>query len=146
MARTAKKFKSLKRVVPKRFRKKIGKAISKRVKKHYGFLKKLASLKSLQAIKRMLKRASSGEILAIAEIVLNILRRNIPLTVKQKKLLCPVRNLLRQVASKKTNCDTKRHICTHQRGGILGIIGTILSAAIPAITGLITSFTQPKQQ
>jgi hypothetical protein len=121
---------------------KFKKAALKRVQTHCGFLTKLNSVSTdLNKIKKLLKNAMPGEILALAEIVLNLLRRNIPLTVSQIRTLCPFRNKLREVASKRTNCEQKRKIFTNQRGGILGIIGTIISAAIPAIKGLISAFT-----
>jgi hypothetical protein len=121
---------------------KLKQASLKRLQKHYGFIKKLHSVsEDLKKVKKLLKNATPGEILALAEIVLNLLRRNIPLTDSQKHVLCPHRSKLRQVASKRTNCEEKRKVFTNQKGGILGIIGTIISAAIPAIKGLISAFT-----
>src|SRR5271156_1870896 len=127
--------------ITKSVKKKMAKSTLNRIKKHYGFLEKLvAASNNLTELKKMFKYASKGEILVVAEIVLNLLRRNIPLTETQKRILCPFRNRLRQIASKKTNCEEKRELCTNQKGGFLGIIGTILSAAIPAIKGLISTF------
>jgi hypothetical protein len=127
--------------ITKNFKKIISRFSVGRLQKHYDFIRKLssASSRSLKDVKKLLKKATSGEILVLAEIVLNMLRKNIPLNVKQKRILCPFRNKLREVASKKTNCEKKRVIFSNQRGGILGIIATILSAAIPAIASLFSS-------
>jgi hypothetical protein len=135
------KTKAKKLHVTKNLKKIISRFSMGRLQKHYGFIRKLssASSKSLKDVKKLLKKATSGEILVLAEIVLNLLRRNIPLNVKQKRILCPFRNKLREVASKSTNCEKKRVIFSNQRGGILGIIATILSAAIPAIASLFSS-------
>jgi hypothetical protein len=146
MAKPAKgkqKGQSKKMAVTKKLKKVLSRFSLGRLQKHYGFITKLAtaSSKSLKSVKKMLKNATSGEILVLAEIVLNLLRKNIPLSVKQKRILCPFRNKLREIASKKSNCDKKRTIFSNQRGGILGIIGAILSAAIPAISSLFSSLT-----
>jgi RNA polymerase-interacting CarD/CdnL/TRCF family regulator len=143
MAKLTRIIKSKRKAISKYVKKKIRNISGvSRVRKHFDFIKKLASVsKNLNATKKLLKSASPGEILALAEIVLNLLRRNIPLTVTQKRILCPFRNRLREIASKRTNCAAKRKVFHNQKGGILGIIGTILSVAIPAITSLISSFS-----
>jgi len=143
VAKQKKQRKSKKVTVTKKLKKVLSKFSLSRLRKHYGFITKLASAasRSLKDVKKLLKKASAGEILVLAEIVLNLLRKNIPLKVNQKRVLCPFRNKLREIASKKTNCDQKRVIFSNQRGGILGIIGTILSAAIPAISSLFSSLT-----
>ena len=121
---------------------KFAKPVLRRLKKHYAWLTKLSEASGdLKEVKKILKKATVGQILALAEIILNILRRNVPLTVTEKRILCPFRNRLREIASKKNNCERKRKIFINQKGGILGIIGTILGAAIPAIKGLISAFT-----
>lgn len=112
-----------------------------RIKQHWAFLQKLyATSNNLQATKNLLKKASKGEILALVEIFLNLLRQNpnLTLSVNQKRVLCPLRNRIKEFVSKKTNCDRKRELCTRQKGGILGIIGTVLSVAIPALVRLFT--------
>jgi hypothetical protein len=126
--------------IVKRLKKKLGKPKFWRIRKNSSFLNKLlAAAGSLKKLKKLFKNATNSELLAIAEIILNLLHSNIPLTVTQKRILCPFRNRLREVASKKTNCSEKRKIFTNQKGGILGIIGTILSIAIPAIKSLFSS-------
>jgi hypothetical protein len=155
MAKLSKIIKSKRKAVSKYVKKKLSKPMLrriskhskpmlKRIRKHFEFIKKLLSVSNnLKAVKELLKNASKGEILALSEIILNLLRRNIPLTVTQKRILCPFRNRLREIASKRTNCTQKKQIFENQKGGILGIIGTILSVAIPAITSLISSFKKP---
>jgi hypothetical protein len=128
--------------VIKRIKKKSSKLSFGRIRKNYGFIQRLlAVIHDLKAVKKLLKNATKSEILTLAEIILNLLRRNIPLTETQKRILCPFRNLLREIASKKTNCEEKRKIFSNQKGGILGILGGILSLAIPAIKSIVSAFS-----
>ena len=120
---------------------KITKSTLHRIKQHWSFLQRLYAVShDIVATKNILKKASKGEILALAEIFFNLLRQNpnLVLSVNQKRILCPLRSKIREFVSKKTNCDRKRELCTNQRGGILGIIGTVLSVAIPALVRLFS--------
>jgi len=96
-----------------------------RVKPHFKFLK---TLKKSSQKKKLIKRATNGEIKSICEICDNCLKGNLP----HKKLI-KHKASIRYLANKKKTISQKRKYIS-QKGGFLG---SLLSVAIPVIAGLI---------
>ena len=106
--------------------------MSKRVKKHLPVLRALVSLRP-QERKSFLCHSSDDFILTLCEIALNVLKGNIPLSKVQFNKLKKQKRLIKLFADKKVSLRQKRQLT--QRGGFLG---TLLSVAIPVISGLLS--------
>ena len=87
----------------------------------------LISKSKPRAAKKILKEAPNSLIKAIAEIALNSLNGNIPLTLQKIRKLKRHKKNLREVANASTLVSRRRVI---QRGGW---VGALLSAALPLL-------------
>lgn len=72
---------------------------------------------------------------AIVNCCHNILNGNIKLTKRQERKLRKYRGQMKRLVNPSTSLRAKRHML-NQRGGF---IGTLLSVALPALTGVISS-------
>jgi len=95
-------------------------------------LKELAREKSIYRI-TILKKADPKLIIAICEIIYNILEGNLPLDKKQKELLFKERNFLRKLVEK--NKITYKRRLLVQKGGF--ILPLLLPIALSAISSLL---------
>ena len=103
--------------------------------KHTHFIQLLASYrKNPKQLKNLLKFASVGEINALTEVVLNILRGVLP-CIKPKKKVSVHANYLRFIANKK-NPVSKRKQQIIRKGS--GLIAPLLSIAIPTLISLFS--------
>lgn len=76
---------------------------------------------------------TNKDILAVAEIVYNLLEGTIPLNVKQRRTLRHYQNTLRQIARKSCSCKQKREILK-QDGGFLP---TLIPIALSVLSSLL---------
>ncbi len=81
--------------------------------------------------KRLLKRQQL--LLAISELVLNLIRENISISLKDKKRLQKYKKELIHLVSK--NSKKKYHVLTGQKGR--GLLTTVLTLALPALSKLL---------
>ncbi len=95
-------------------------------------LKELAREKSIYRI-TILKKADPKLIIAICEIIYNILEGNLPLDSKQKELLFKEKNFLRKLVEKNKITYKKRLLV--QKGGF--ILPLLLPIALSAISSLL---------
>ena len=95
-------------------------------------LKELAREKSIYRI-TILKKADPKLIIAICDIIYNILEGNLPLDKKQKELLFKERNFLRKLVEK--NKITYKRRLLVQKGGF--ILPLLLPIALSAISSLL---------
>jgi hypothetical protein len=88
----------------------------------------------------LIQKASKEQILTLVEFIFNILLRHIPLTSRQKKLLCKFKRALHLIVNRGISCEQKRKIIirSEQKGGFLGVLASI---GIPLIASLISSLT-----
>ena len=91
-------------------------------------LKELAREKSIYRI-TILKKADPKLIIAICEIIYNILEGNLPLDKKQKELLFKERNFLRKLVEK-NKITYKRRLLVQKGGFILPLLLPIASFII----------------
>lgn len=113
-----------------------GKAKSRFVENHEFFVY-LAKLPTNRQ-KAIIKGADRPILLALSEICLNIMRRNVPLTEKEKRLLRPYEKQVYQLSLKKQSTSKKKQIV--QRGGFLGtLLTSVLPILISTIIGATTS-------
>ena len=110
---------------------------SGRLGKHAETIKLLASSKP-NLTKAIIKEGDKDLIFCLAEIALNILRGNVPLTPHHKTKLCKHKTALRTLVKTKTSLKRKRQIL--QSGGFLGavlgpLLGTLATTILPGIFG-----------
>src|SRR3989442_7666220 len=100
--------------------------MSKRLHRHVNLLKALYKA-SPATRSSLLKIHCDGDfICCITECVKNLLKGNVPLNSAQRKKLSAKKNILRQLALKKTSQSKKRKLI--QSGGFLGaLLGPIIS-------------------
>lgn len=109
-------------------------SVSEVVKKSFPYLIVLnENCKNKEIRNNILK--SKKVLCAITEIVYNILKGNIDLTKKNKRLLRNYKKELLLIARKGRNIQ-KNKILSDQRGA--GILSTILSVGIPIIASLLS--------
>ena len=100
--------------------------------KRVDFLSLLARSKPSRR-KYLVSSADASEILAIAECILNLHKRNIRVSGDKKRKLLQFRKELGSICSKSTSVKQKRKVL--QKGGVMGILA---SALLPAAIGFIT--------
>ena len=88
-----------------------------RVKQHVPFIQNI--LKESNRFKRMdkIRHANKDQINALSEITLNLLKKNIPVSVKTIGRLKPHKKLLRSIAKKGASVKKRKNLLIKQRGG-----------------------------
>ncbi len=81
---------------------------------------RLLSLATPHVRKQLVHEGGKDLINCVSECCVNILKGNVPLTSKQKKILCNHKTKLRTLAQKKVSLKKKKEII--QKGGFLGAI------------------------
>ena len=100
-------------------------AKTKKLKKTFEKVR-ILSLATPQARKQLVHEGNRELIDCVSECCANILKGNVPLTPKQKSILCKHKSKLRTVAQKKVSLKKKKEII--QKGGFLGaILGPVAS-------------------
>jgi hypothetical protein len=90
------------------------------------FLKKLSKTKSSIKRHKLLKNATKEQLLAIAEISLNIVKSRFPLTKCQKQKLIPYANIVRQMSRLRSQKGAKKLII-QKGGGAAGLFSSLLT-------------------
>lgn len=99
--------------------------ISEIVCKNRIFLNKLARTKSLKKRKTILRKATAEQLLAIAEICLNIVKSRFCLTTRQKTRLMPHVNFVRQLSRSRSERGARQVV---QKGtGAAGLFAALLT-------------------
>ena len=104
------------------------------------FLKRLAKTKSIKKRRRILKNATTDQLLALAEISLNICIGRFPITTRQKKRMMPHVSFVRRMARLRSEKGARRFVV--QKGGALPI-GLFASLLTPIILKLTQSLISP---
>jgi hypothetical protein len=113
-------------------------AIASSVNDAFNFLKSLAKTRSIHKRKRLLKRASKDELLAICEICLNIVKRHFSLTTRQKKRMLPYADFVRQMGRVRSEKGARR-IVQKGNGMPLGLFPAILTPIIIEIARFLVT-------
>lgn len=99
--------------------------ISEIVHKNSSFLNKLAHTKSNKKKKILLKNASQEQLLALAEICLNIVKSRFCLTTRQKTRLMPHANFVRSLSRARSERGARQVV---QKGtGSAGLFAALLT-------------------
>jgi hypothetical protein len=101
--------------MPKHYPDTIGKVVCDNL----DFLRVLAKTKSIRKRKRILKNATPDQLLALAEISLNICNGRFPITTRQKRRLLPFASFVRRMARFRSQRGAHKFIV--QKGGALPI-------------------------
>lgn len=109
------------------------------------FLELLARSRNSKRRKLLAQWADKHDLLAVSEVLLNVLRGNVKLTPEQIKRLRRHRKSLRILAKKTASIAEKRRMIS-QHGGFLPfvlptILGSVAKIAAPAILGSILKKT-----
>jgi hypothetical protein len=90
------------------------------------FFRQLANCKSDQKRRRLLKNSTSTQLLALAEICLNILASRLSLTTRQKRRLMPYADFVRRMGRARTERGARKLIV--QKGsGSAGLFAALLT-------------------
>jgi hypothetical protein len=90
------------------------------------FIQKLAKTKSFQKRRHLLKHATMKELLALAEICLNIVTTRFKLTTRQHKRLIPYANFIRKMSRMRSERGA-RNLALQKGSGIHGLFGALLT-------------------
>ena len=95
------------------------------------FLEKLSKTKSRKKFEYLLSNATSEQILAITEIVHNILKGNCQLRRSRRIKLAKNADYYRKIARSKTEKGALKNI---QSGGQLGVLGAVLAPILSILS------------
>jgi hypothetical protein len=93
------------------------------------FIKQLSKTKSLQKRRHLLKHATVKELLALAEICLNIVSTRFKLTTRQHKRLMPYANFIRKMSRMRSEKGA-RNFAVQKGSGISGLFGALLTPVL----------------
>lgn len=97
------------------------------------YLTLLAKARNRQRREKLIDLANKHEIIAVAEIVLNLLKGQIPLTDKQNSSIKRYKNVLREITRRSTSLKKKKRLLK-QKGGFLP---TLIPIALTILSNLI---------
>jgi hypothetical protein len=100
--------------------------ISQLIHQNAEFITKLARSKSTQKRQRLLKNATTKELLALAEICLNIVSSRFQLTTRQRKRLMPYAEWVRRMSRMKSDRGARK-FATQKGSGIQGLFAALLT-------------------
>ena len=100
------------------------------------FLKRIVRSKSQRKQKHFLKKATTGELLAIVEAALNIVKSRIRLTTRQKHRIIPHAEYIRRLARIRSERGAKRLV---QKGAGFPIAAILTQIIIEAIRQISSS-------
>jgi hypothetical protein len=100
------------------------------------FIRQLANCKSDQKRHRLLKNATTSQLLSLAEICLNVVAARFSLTPRQKRRLMPHADFIRQMARARTEKGARKLIV--QKGsGSAGMFAALLTPILMEIARAI---------
>ena len=111
--------------------------VSQLVHKNIDFLKLLSKTKSERKRKRLLRHSNTDQLLAIAEICLNIVKSRFHLTTQQKKRLLPYSEFVRSMSRVRSERGA-RHVI-NQKGGGVGVFAALLTPILVEVARMIGS-------
>ena len=100
--------------------------ISSLIMDNKDFLNLLARSKSDSKRHRMLKHANSQQLLAIAEICLNIVKARYQLTTRQRKRLLPYAEFVRRMSRARSERGARK-VISQKGSGIGGVLTALLT-------------------
>ena len=102
------------------------------------FLKALARTRSFRKRKKILKHATTEELLSICEICLNLVKQRIKLTTRQRVRILPYADFVRRLSRARSERGARR-IVQKGNGGGIGLFASILT---PILVEFARSFAK----
>ena len=90
-----------------------------RIRGQKTFLKAITAAAHRNARKDLIKHANKDQINAISEIVLNLLKNNVPVSPVTMARLRPYKYVLRQIGNRSVSLKKRRQSLIQQKGGKL---------------------------
>ena len=87
------------------------------LRKNWAFLQSLLREANAKRREVMLDRANKSQINAISEMVLNVLKRNVPIKPRTLNLLKRYKTVLREIGSRRNSLKRRRAQLKSQKGG-----------------------------
>ena len=109
------------------------------VKDNLQFLKLLAKTRSLTKRRKLLKKASTDQLLSLTEICYNIVRDQFKLNKRQKSRLLPFADFVRRVSRLKTEKGARRTVIQQGSGLPVGLFPALLTPIIIELTKTLTN-------
>jgi hypothetical protein len=94
------------------------------------FLKTIVKTKSEKKRRRLLRLATTTELLTIVEIAINIIKARFLLTTRQRTRLVPYVEYIRRLARARSESGARKIV---QKGGSLGLVALLTPIIIEAI-------------
>lgn len=91
------------------------------------FLCALTHTKSIRKRKRLLRKATTNQLLAIAEICLNIVQSRFQLTTRQKKRLLPYANFVRRMSRVRSERGARQLLYNQTGEGLPGLFAALIT-------------------
>jgi hypothetical protein len=113
------------------------------VGENFNFIKSLAKTRSKRKRKRLLKQATTAELLSISEICLNLVRQRFLLTTRQKRRIFPYADFVRRMSRVRSERGAKQ-IVQKGNGLGLGLFPAILTPIILEIARSILVQEKPQ--
>lgn len=112
------------------------KMISNLIRENSSFLNTLCHTKSQSKIRRLLRLASTSQLLTLVEICLNIVKSRFILTTRQKKRLMPYACFVRGVSRARSTRGAKHAL---QKGNGIGAFAALLTPILIELARSIKS-------
>lgn len=103
--------------------------INQNISQHYNFLISLAKTKSSKKRRQLLRTALVEELLAIAEICLNILKGNFKLFDRQKRRIIPYVDFLRSMSRVRSERGARK-LLIQKGSGVGGLFAALLTPVL----------------
>lgn len=113
--------------------------ISPYVLDNYDFLCAMARTRSAKKRRKLLKRATTTQLLSLVEIALNVVKGCFRITTRQKSRMIPFADLIRRMSRTRSERGARRLMLEQRGGGVLnpGFFAALLT---PIILDLARSF------
>lgn len=108
--------------------------MSGRLRKNLDQFKKLGMAKTPELQEEILRGSSRQFIIALVEVIANILKENVPLKASERKKLKKHADVLRALGRARTESKARKIINQTGSGPIVALIPSILAAAISLLT------------
>jgi len=110
--------------------------VNQLISENLKFLHLLSKTKSRRKRKRLLKLSNSEQLLALAEICLNIVKERFKLTTRQKKRLLPHAEFVRSLSRVRSERGA-RHVI-NQKGDGVGVFAALLTPVLIEMARMLT--------
>jgi len=104
--------------------------IGESVFNNLSFLNSLVKTKSEKKRRRLLRLATTSELLSIVEIAINIIKARFHITTRQRKRLVPYVEYIRRLARARSESGARKIV---QKGGSFGLVALLTPIIIEAI-------------